>query len=63
MKVRDPQILYMVLIVPCIFGFTLIGEGINRVMHEETGGVLSIVLGLLFISFVAFVFFFFSAIQ
>lgn len=56
----DPQVLYMVLIVPCLFGLTLVGEGINKLCHEETSGLFSVVFGILFIGLVVFAYIFFS---
>lgn len=61
MHASDPQFLYMVLVLPSLFGLVLIGEGINRVTHEETGGAISIACGLIFIAAVIFGYFFFSA--
>ena len=49
MSASDPQFLYMILILPSLFGVTLVGDGLNKLMHEETGGVVSIVFGLIFI--------------
>ena len=60
MNVSDPQVLYMILIVPSLFGLTLIGEGINKIFHDETNGITSIVFGLLFIGLVVFAYFFFT---
>lgn len=60
MKANDPQILYMILIVPSLFGLTLIGEGINKLVHDETGGVVSVVFGILFVGLVIFAYIFFS---
>lgn len=51
----------MILVLPSLFGLTLIGEGINKVMHEDWNGVLSIVFGLLFLGVVIFAYFFFSS--
>jgi hypothetical protein len=50
----------MILVVPCLFGLTLVGEGINKLVHEETNGVVSVVFGFLFIGLVIFAYFFFS---
>ncbi|MFZ5932730.1 MAG: hypothetical protein ACOYT7_01475 [Patescibacteria group bacterium] len=50
----------MILILPSLFGLTLVGEGLNKVIHEEWSGLISIVFGLLFIGVVIFAFFFFS---
>jgi hypothetical protein len=60
MSVNDPQVLYMVLVVPSLFGLTLVGEGINKLIHEETNGVVSIIFGFLFIGLVVFAYIFFS---
>jgi len=59
MNPSDPQFLYMILVLPSLFGLTLVGDGLNKVIHEE-GGVFSIIFGLLFIGMVTFAYFFFS---
>jgi hypothetical protein len=60
MSATDPQFLYMILILPSLFGLTLIGEGLNKLMHEEWSGLISVLFGLAFIAVVVFAFFFFS---
>ncbi len=60
MSPSDPQFLYMILVLPSLFGLTLVGEGLNKVIHEEWSGLISIVFGLLFIGMVVFAFLFFS---
>jgi len=60
MSASDPQFLYMILVLPSLFGLTLVGDGLNKIMHEENGGVLSIVFGLIFIGVVVFAYLFFS---
>jgi len=60
MDPQDPQFLYMVLILPSLFGLTLIGEGLNKVLKSEVAGWVSIVLGVLFIVVVVFSYFFLS---
>lgn len=60
MSTTDPQFLYMILVLPSLFGLTLVGDGLNKIMHEENGGVLSIVFGLIFIGVVVFAYLFFS---
>ncbi len=57
---KDPQILFMVLVLPAFFGLTLVGEGLNKVIKDEKMGWASIVFGLMFIGVVIFSFFFFS---
>jgi len=50
----------MILILPAIFGLTLIGEGVSKMMHQEGNGILNILFGLIFIGIVVFAYFFFS---
>ena len=57
---RDPQFLYMFLILPTLFGLTLIGEGLNKVLKSEKAGWISIVFGFLFVLVVFLTFLFFS---
>lgn len=61
MSANDPQVLYMILIVPSLFGLTLIGEGINKLVHEESNGVVSVIFGFLFVGVVIFAYVFFSS--
>ena len=60
MSPNDPQFLYMILVLPSLFGLTLVGDGLNKVMHEESGGLISIVFGLIFIVVVVLAYLFFS---
>lgn len=60
MSTNDPQFLYMILVLPSLFGLTLIGEGLNKIMKEEWQGWLSMGFGVVFIGVVAFAYFFFS---
>ena len=58
MSLSDPQFFYMVLILPSLFGLTLMGEGLNKILKEEKQGWVSIITGILFILTVFFAFFF-----
>jgi hypothetical protein len=60
MVFTDPQFLYMILVLPSLFGLTLIGEGLHKVVHEEWHGLISIIFGLGFIAIVIFAYFFFT---
>ncbi len=60
MNATDPQILYMALILPTLFGLTLIGEGLNKVLKSQMAGVVSIIFGMLFIGVVVFAYLFIS---
>ncbi len=61
MITNDPQFLYMILVLPSLFGLTLIGEGINKMFHEEWSGLVSILFGFMFIGAVVFAYLFFSS--
>lgn len=61
MSTTDPQFLYMILVLPSLFGLTLLGEGINKIIHEEWGGVLSVIFGFMFLAAVIFAYLFFSS--
>ena len=52
MSTLNPQFLYMVLILPSLFGLALLGEGINKIVHEERGGITLLFLGFMFIGIV-----------
>jgi hypothetical protein len=60
MNPNDPQFLYMILILPSLFGLTLVGEGLNKILKEEKAGWTSIIFGFLFIMVVVFAYLFFS---
>jgi len=61
MNSTDPQFLYMVLILPSLFGLTLVGEGLNKILKSEKAGWLSIIFGIMFIGVVVFAYFFISS--
>ena len=60
MKTNDLQLLYVVLILPSLFGLTMIGEGLNKVLKSEKAGIISIVVGFIFIVIVVLAYFFVS---
>ena len=60
MKINDAQVIYMILVLPTLFGLTLVGEGLNKVLKDENAGWVSIIFGLLFILVVVAFFIFFS---
>jgi len=60
MSSDDPQFLYMILVLPTLFGLTLVGEGLNKVLKNELAGWLSLIFGTLFIFVVVGAYLFFS---
>lgn len=61
MSPTDPQFLYMILVLPTLFGLTLVGEGLNKVLKNERAGWLSLIFGTLFILVVVGAYLFFSS--
>ena len=60
-KVNDPQFIYMMLVLPSLFGLTLLGEGLHKSLHDDFAtGLVSIVFGVSFIGVVVFAFLFFD---
>lgn len=55
--ITDSHLLYVMLALPTLFGATLIGEGIFKMSHYESGWV-SVVMGAVFLAMVAFGYFF-----
>ncbi len=57
----ESQIFYVMLALPTLFGLTLVGEGMYKLTHYESGW-LSIFIGLVFMSIVAFGYFYLKAL-
>ena len=60
MSINDPQFYYIFLVLPSLFGVTLIGEGIYKVSKEEWNGLVNIVFGLICLAFVVISYFMFT---
>jgi len=60
MNPSDPQFLYIILVLPALFGITLVGDGIYKLIHENTSGTITLVFGFLFFALVVFGYIFFS---
>ncbi len=52
MGTQDPQVMYMVLVLPALFGFTLVGEGVYKLTHDRSVGWFNILMGFGFIGVV-----------
>ena len=48
MDYNDPQIIAIILLLPAVFGLSLIGEGYRKVKKSNTGW-FSLITGLVFI--------------
>jgi len=51
----------LILILPSLFGLTLVGDGINKMVQNQKGGLLSLIFGILFIGVVIFAYLFFAS--
>jgi len=60
MSVNDPQFYYIFLVIPSLFGITLLGEGIYKISKEEWNGLVNIVFGLICVAFVVISYFMFT---
>jgi len=61
MNLTDPQFFYMILVLPTLFGLTMVGEGLHKILKSETQGWISLIFGFAFIGVVVFAYFFFSS--
>jgi hypothetical protein len=61
MNTIDPRVLYIILVIPGLFGFTLLGEGITKISNEEQKGTILILFGLFFIGVAVGAYLFFAA--
>lgn len=57
---NNPQLTYIFLILPALFGICLIIEGLTKVAREQWTGLINITLGFVFIGFVIVAFFMFK---
>lgn len=49
----DPKIIYLLSVLPFIFGLTLIGDGVHKIAKDE-GGWISVIFGALFLGVIVF---------
>lgn len=49
MNATDPQVMYMVLILPSLFGLTLIGEGAYKLTQNRSLGWFNLLMGIGFL--------------
>ena len=61
MTISDPQFMYIFLVLPSLFGITLVGESLYKLIHEEWGGLINLILGIIFIAFVVVAYFMLSS--
>ena len=58
MNLQGPQLLYVISVLPALFGLALLGEGVNKITHNELiVGVACTLFGFLLIGIVIFLLF------
>lgn len=58
MSSSDPRFIYMLLVLPGVFGLVMFGGGLSQILHEEHGGFVHLAWGLLLLGGVSFLYFF-----
>lgn len=61
MNYSDPTYSLVLFILPSLFGLTLIGEGVNKVMNYDNHGWINVSIGGIFLVLLIFGYFMFSA--
>ncbi|HLE48949.1 MAG TPA: hypothetical protein VI819_02885 [Patescibacteria group bacterium] len=60
MNPNDPQFIYLILVLPALFGMVLIGDGTNKLIHNHEHGLISLIFGITFLAIVVLGYLFFS---
>ena len=54
----DQAFFMMVFVLPGLFGITLLGEGVKKIMEGEGSGYVGLVSGIVFLGIVVFAYFY-----
>jgi len=57
-SIPEQSVLYTVLSLPALFGLVLIAEGLNTIFKGQLKGVISVILGMIFVTIVILIFLF-----
>lgn len=60
MNIKDTGFLMMLFVLPSLFGFTLIGEGVGKIMNYDNRGWLGVSIGSLFVTIIIIAYFLIS---
>lgn len=60
MNYNDPSFLMMLFVLPSLFGMTLIGEGVSKIMNYDNHGWIGICVGSVFIIIILMTYFMIS---
>ncbi len=61
MDYTNPQSLLLLFMLPCLFGLTLIGEGVNKIMNYDNQGWITVSIGSIFEVMIIIAYFMISA--
>lgn len=56
----DASFLMMLFVLPSLFGLTLIGEGVNKIMNYDNHGWISVSIGSVFVIIIILAYFIMS---
>lgn len=56
----DPQFLIMIFILPSLFGLSLLGEGVGKIMNYDPRGWVGVTAGVCFLLIIILAFFILS---
>lgn len=57
MITTDPTLLFMLFILPSLFGLTLIGEGVGKIMDYDRRGWVGVSAGSIFLAIITIAYF------
>lgn len=57
MDYTEPTFLMMLFILPSLFGLTLIGEGVNKIMNYDNHGWIGVSVGSIFVIIIILAYF------
>lgn len=60
MDFNDTSFLMMLFVLPSLFGFSLIGEGVNKIMNYDNRGWITVSVGSVFIVVIIITYFMMS---
>lgn len=52
MSISDPKFIYLILLLPAVFGAVFFGEGLSKIIHEEHGGWIHLGFGVFLLTVV-----------
>ena len=61
MNYTDSSFTLMLFILPSLFGFTLIGEGVNKIMNYDGHGWIGVSVGSVFVIIIILAYFILSS--